>query len=547
MTILARGAQRKVCQITSTGAPTRGINDTDPLPNMPEGYAISSYNMFPGNGAMQTRPGTRKWAHGIVDGSGNAVPVKRLFTYNAVDGSQQFFASTRAGIFDISQPSEVNGVYTSPVLVHPLTNGVVTTSQFANTGGNYLIVVNGTDPAAIYDGSAWVSFTQTGSPSQTPPIGEIQGVDPTTFIDVIAFKGRLWFVQKNTMSAWYLETDSVAGPATEFLFGGVFGHGGYLYELATWSYDSGSGMDDNLIVRSSAGEIAIYQGTDPENVDTFSLVSVFFVSVPVGKVAYTDLGGDCLLLCKAGIIPISKIVSGVASESLYESTLTRNISKTLSRIVNSGNFIPNWEIHNIPLLQAVVVVMPASPDRPARQYVMNVMTGAWGEYDLSANCIGVFGGVPYFGTVDGKVFAHNLRDPARDNVNYDGTGGSPILSGFLTAFSYFGDLTTLKHYKLVRPIIQASLEPTVRVSLALDFNVGDTATFNTPVLSPQDTSDWDSAVWDEGIWGDTTTIYRMWSTVVGLGFCAAVRVELTTVVPTSFVAYELSFEVGGAI
>jgi len=541
MTILSRGVQRRVCQMTSTGAPTRGINDLDPLPNMPEGFAISSVNMFPGNAAMQVRAGTRKWAEGI------SVPVERLFVYNKADGSQEFFAATRNGIYDITQPSVVNGVYTAPVLVHPMTNGIVSTTQFANTGGNYLIVANGIDPVAIYDGGVWGSFTQTGTPSASPPLGEIQGVDPSLLESVIAFKGRLWFTQKNSMSAWYLDTDSVAGQAHEFLFGGVFGRGGYLFELATWSLDSGSGMDDNLIVRTSAGEVAVYQGTDPDDITTFSLVSVFFVSQPVGKVSYTDLGGDCIMLCKAGIIPISKVVQGVATESLYESSLSKNICRTLTSIVNSPSFNTDWEIHNLPSLQAMVIVIPAVNDRPAVQYVMNVLTGAWGEYSLPANCIGIYKGVVYFGTKDGKVFSHNNLDPSRDNVDYDGRGGTPIVSNFLTAFSYFGDPTTLKHFKLIRPIIQSRIEPTIRVSLALDFELGDNTTFNTPVLAPQDTSDWDSALWDEGIWGSETTIYRPWATVIGLGFCAAVRVQLTTVEATSFVAYELSFESGGAI
>jgi len=528
-------AQQRVSNITSTGAPILGINDIDPLPTMREGYAISMHNFYPANSSMQTRAGTRKWVEGLPE------YVDRLFTYNAIDGSQQFFAATNSGIYDISNDTSINPA----LLVHPLTDGAVTTTQYSLPSGQYLVLANGRDAPALYNGTTWTSFTSgTGGGA-----GVVEG-GPTTLSSLdrpIVFKGRLWFIEADTLTAWFLDTDALGGTLTPFHFNGIMPRGGFLYELATWSYDSGAGMDDNMLVRSSAGDVAIYQGTDPEDPTAWSLVSTYFVAAPVGTISYADLGGDCILLTAAGLVPISKVVSGAATESLYENTLSRNISTTLSRLVRSASFSPNWEIHTLTGLNALVVSIPETASDVARQFVMNIQTGAWGEYGLLATCFGVYRGTVYFGTAEGAVFAHDVKNPARDNVDYDGSGGTPIISSFLTAFNYYGDPTTLKHYKLLRPIVQASLEPVIRATLALDFQLRDTTTFYTPQPPTTGSSEWDSALWDEGVWGNQLTIYRPWTSVIGLGFCAAVRVQLTTVAPTSFVAYETVFETGGAI
>lgn len=241
------------------------------------------------------------------------------------------------------------------------------------------------------------------------------------------------------------------------------------------------------------------------------------------------------------------MVQGAANESLYESTLSRNISKTLNTIVLRGGEINNWEIHNVPSLQAVMIVIPGEQQRLPVQYVMNVLTGAWAEYSLQASCMTVFQGVPYFGTNAGKVYRHSSEDPYKDNVQIDGTGGIPITGSMLSAFSYYDDPTALKHFKMVRPIIQAASNPRIRLSMAMDFQLDDLFTFNVPALTQRDLSTWDNADWDTAIWSSARQIYRPWTSVMGLGFSAALRMDLTVIAPTTFVAYEVLYESGGAI
>src|SRR5690606_24435271 len=57
------------------------------------------------------------------------------------------------------------------------------------------------------------------------------------------YKNRLWFIQKDSLSAWYHNVDQIAGELTEFPMGGVFGLGGQLSFGTTWSQDVGDGLN----------------------------------------------------------------------------------------------------------------------------------------------------------------------------------------------------------------------------------------------------------------------------------------------------------------
>src|SRR3546814_8758457 len=83
---------------------------------------------------------------------------------------------------------------------------------------------------------------------------------------VWVYKSRLWFAQKDSMTAWYMDNaDSIGGTAEPFPLGGVFGLGGSLLFGSAWSIDSSSdsGLSAQNSFVSTAGEVAVYQGSDP--------------------------------------------------------------------------------------------------------------------------------------------------------------------------------------------------------------------------------------------------------------------------------------------
>ena len=535
MAIRRNGAQKRVSTIASLPMPTKGINDIDALASTPDGYCIYLRDIFPSNQGFQLSYGDKEWATGL--GSS----LKSLVRYNALDGTQQFFGVTDFGIYDITASTD------TPTKVATLSSGDVQYTQMTNTSGAYLVLTNGVDPFLVFNGSTWIVATQVATPAGP---GQVNGADPSTLFDVHLYKNRLWFAQRDSLTSYYLETDAVAGTLTPFYLGGIFSRGGQLSEINDWSLNSGSGSGSGvsafLIFRTSAGEVAIYSGADPEDAANWHMDAMLFVAPPVGKKASCEYGGDVLLMTRAGLIPLSKVLQGAATSSLYEDSLSKNISRTLNRIVSQVNFSNDWELWNLPSMQALAIVIPSNDNKAAAQYLMNSQTGAWCEFSLDATCLGVYENEIYYGTAAGTV-ARYSKEFGRRGVKLDGTGGAPITGTFLSAFSYFGDPTTLKHFKLVRPVVQSAIEPSLLVSMASDFQITDVSSFSAPTLSDATLALWDSATWDTSKWASSSQIFRPWTSVIGIGYSGALRMEITNITASSLIAWELVFETGGAI
>src|SRR3546814_4932486 len=106
---------------------------------------------------------------------------------------------------------------------------------------------------------------------------------------VWVYKSRLWFAQKDSMTAWYMDNaDSIGGTAEPFPLGGVFGLGGSLLFGSAWSIDSSSdsGLSEQNIFVSTEGEVAVYQGSDPGEAATWSKVGVYRIGKPLGARAH---------------------------------------------------------------------------------------------------------------------------------------------------------------------------------------------------------------------------------------------------------------------
>ncbi len=531
---MKKKGSRSASQSISVVAPTGGINDTSPLAAMEPNFCLSLVNMFPGNESLRVRGGSREVATGLTGA------VRTIMPYTALSGSHSLFAVTDSGVYDVTNP------VASPSILHSLISGSVDFVQFSNPAGNFLVCCNAsTDPTFYYDGAAFNSFTMV-SPD-TIGLGMIWGVDPTTFDGVTTAKHRLWFTQANSMTAWYLPLDSLGGEAKPFYLGGIFKQGGYLYEIATWSLDSGAGLDDLTVFISSNGEVAVYTGSDPDNAETWRINSVYLVSPPVGKISTIDVGGDLIMMTEAGLFPLSKVVQGAAAESLYESALSRNISRTLNSIIHSstGVITNNWELHNFTSIQTILISIPEYSGS-ARQYIMNASTGAWSEYRMDASCFGSMSGSVYYGSSGGVVYRHS-NDLYMDNIDIDGVGGTPISCALMSAFSYFGSPTALKHFKMVRPVVQTSANPGISLGLAMDFSMTADGSGYSPGASSVSTSLWNSAIWDASQWAFTSGMYRPWTTVTGLGYSASLIMAVTTSVPCTIVASEFIFETGGMV
>lgn len=211
-------------------------------------------------------------------------------------------------------------------------------------------------------------------------------------------------IEEGTMSAWYLGVDAIAGTATEFSVDGVFHHGGSLLFGATWSLDSGSGLDDVLLLVTTEGEVAVYQGTDPSSASTWSLVGVYQIGRPLHNRAWVHAGGDVLVVTDDGIVPISVAVKQDRA-SLGEVAATYPIEDTWRRYVKLwGESERAFEVVHWQKEAMFFVSMPQVSGVEDFAMVANSRTGAWSKFTAyDARCWATMGDRCFYGTSTGTV------------------------------------------------------------------------------------------------------------------------------------------------
>jgi hypothetical protein len=184
--------------------------------------------------------------------------VQTLMVYSGGATSKMFAATSSGYIYDVTSTGAVGAA-----VVSGLTNGIWEYVNITTAGGSYLMAVNGADNALLYDGATW----------STPAI---TGVTDNNLSNMTMFKNRIWFIEENTLKAWYLPTSSIGGAAQYIDLSSLCRFGGHLVDLDTWTLDAGYGVDDNIACSSPAnGEVIVYRGTDPASAATWALTGVW--------------------------------------------------------------------------------------------------------------------------------------------------------------------------------------------------------------------------------------------------------------------------------
>lgn len=481
-------------------APVGGWNARDAWADMQPNEAIRLINMFPHPTYCQSRGGCADFATGM------AANGKTLMNWNGPT-TNKFFCATSNGIFDVSAAGAVGGAVASS------TNGKFQWVDFAVASGlERLIAVNGVDSMYQYDGTTWNVITGVSAPIA------ITGVTTSNLIHVNVFKQRLYFIEKNKLSFWYLPTQSLGGAATEFLMNTLFPRGGFLMAMGTWTVDAGAGMDDYAVFITSEGEVAVFQGSDPGNANAWSLVGVYFLGKPIGRRCFVKYGGDLLLLLQDGAYPLGKALQAASIDR--SSAFTNRIELAFLMAVQSygGNF--GWEMIEYKAQGAVIVNIPQAEDSTHVQYVMNTITQRWCQFQgWNAETFGIFNGDLYFATGTKVVKA------------WTGTAdfGANIVVDVKTSFNYFGS-DALKQAVLVRPIFLVTGPIQFLVGVDKDFE--DNPPVGVATYSVSGAALWDVALWDVGTWTGDFIVQKDWKnapTMPGFCFCLDLKIGLSAV------------------
>ena len=557
----------------SLPSPIGGWNARDSLAEMNPLDAVQMVNFFPTPTDVTMRKGYTKSSTGILGA------VNALMSYSSPSGTT-LFASTDSIIYNASTPTATESLtgITSGKWIHsmittaggsfmPAVNGTdpmvvydgtrwqksastdtaqtISTITRGGTGnltatlttavahglvtGN-TITVTGAVPAE-FNGTYRITVTNPTTLTYTmavAPSGDattvgtysvkyyVTGINSDKFATVNLFKERLYFVEKNSLSFWYLPVDSINGAVSEFPLGGIFKRGGYLQAMGTWTIDAGYGVDDLAAFITSNGEVAVYKGSDPSDPNDWALIGLWNVGQTFTRKCVFKFGGDMLLLTEDGLVPLS---AGLQSTRLDPRVnLTDKIFYAISQAASAYGSNFGWQMNYFAKQNMLILNVPVT--NGSEQYVMHNITKSWAKFtNIKANCWELSGEDMYFG---GNGYVGKFYDTYADD-------GTNIRAFTQQAYSYFDRRGQLKRFTLVRPILQTDNGvPNVLCGISVDFDTVDLTTqisFN-PVIDP--TGIWDVDVWDSSNYGGGLVTTKIWQGVTGVGYAGSISLNVVS-------------------
>ena len=472
----------------STPAPVGGWNARDSIANMEETDAVTMDNWFP----EETYVGMRNGYTSHATGLGEA--VESLMTWNGPSSSKMFGAISDK-VYEVTSSGAVGAA-----AISSLNSARWQHTMFSISSGHYLYICNGADAPRYYNGTTWTTPTITGS-----------GLTASDLIHVNSFKGRLLFVEKDTLNAWYFPVETIAGTITKFDLGPRASLGGHLVAIGTWTRDGGDGPDDFCVFVTSEGQVIVYAGTDPGDADAWGLVGVFRIGAPLGRRCLVRLGGDLTIMTEDGFSQLSRFM--VAGRASTRAALSDRISKAVIEAVaaNRSNF--GWQPIHYPAGNMVLFNIPAT-DKV--QFVSNATTRAWCRFtNIDARCWELLDDELYFGS-DGVVYK------ADDGLN---DAGDAIEGQLDPAFSYFRSRGRGKRFAMVRINYETNGRVKAGLRLNTDFSQGTPSEPGT--FAPQDGAEWDDEFWDVAEWGGAVQRFARWKSIEGIGDAASLSIRTT--------------------
>ncbi|MDE4274761.1 hypothetical protein [Phaeobacter gallaeciensis] len=617
---MRRPVRRSQAGQLSFPAPVAGLVENTPMaaPN-PLGAEVLE-NFIPTQRGIAVRGGATQYAY--INAS-----VAAMFGY-AAGGNSKLFAASASAIFDVtdsissaSSPNSGALIWGSGVwgtstwgksetpLAGGFTSGDWSAQQIGTSGGDFLIAVNGSDPAQIYDGTDMnpltgsavneidfdgmtaafsVGETLTGGSSGataeilsiiqltgstgTLKLGAITGgpftddeeitsaggaafangasasasaltitgVTTSDLSHVWLYQNRMFFVQKNSLKAWYLPSGSVGGAAQDVSLAGVFRRGGKLLFGGTWSLDSGDGMDDKCLFVSDLGEVAVYSGVDPSSASTWAFEGRYDIGKPLGKNATAQIGGDFLVATDDGIVPISAAIQRDPS-ALSLSAVTGPIETTWSdeaRRASDDVQLIKWTAGDLML-----AVFPQAD----RMLTANLQTTAWAtQTGWHGTCGATYSSGVFVGRDDG--FVMKLDSGGTDD-------GAPFTARVCFSFNDMGDPMAYKVPQLMRGAYFADDSFDAKFSVSAEYDVKFPAA-PSAVASTSGALVWGSGAWGVGTWAGDVESPRMgvlgnWEAVSGGGHTLAPMVQITSggaqKLPVELVRVDFIAESGGRV
>lgn len=504
--------------------PVKGLNFRKPAINLDPQEALLLDNILPKASSGELRAGYVVYTTGIP----GAVVTLAPFIGNATDDKRVFAFNDQGDIYDVTHPGE-------HIVSLARTTQRDGNWDYTNSQGpveNYLILVSP-------EGGYW-TYSKSDGLKQREITGDAKG---KRFSAVFNWKDRVWLIEENSTKAYYLGTGAIQGEAQMFDFGPVMNQGGWLSYGSNWTFNAGYDIDDYLVLVTSSGEVIVYKGYDPSDINTFNLQGVWYIGkTPVGNKCFTQFGGEMFVMSSLGVVPISKLVNGqVANEYSVSSA---NVAPKLHAVFTEYCNDFGWEMDMIYNQSFLMLKTPIQRSGKHSYWVMNVQTGAWGTISgMPMNCATQVDEKVYFGTANGEVCVAFVGDTDASTIL--GDAGRPIIGRYMGGFSDYGDPTHLKIWQLARPVFMSKDTPSVGVRMLTEY---DQAMPSIDMLGGGGSGGrFDDDNWNQCVWAGGANTFTAWSGLNGMGYYGAIGMSVTGPAATQYISTNVTLTVGGAM
>lgn len=559
---------------TSLASPIGGWNARDSLAEMQPLDAVTLVNFFPTPTDVTLRKGYSKASVGIT---GN---VETLMNYANADGTNSLFAIANGVIYDASASTAV------PVFTG-LADSKFQHCMISTAGGQFLMAVNGVDPAIVYDGTQWFLMAETtvaqtvsavtnvadvATLTVTTPHGLATGnrvtISGATGVDADLYNGVFVITVISTTEFEYTMTDTPTGSATGTIVYTVIGIDG----ISSSKFVNINMCQDRLFFVEINSMNFYYLAVES--------IAGTALPFPLGSIArsggYLQAMGTWTLDAGYGVDDLSAFVTSMGEVIVYKGT---NPSDP-----NAWSLVGVWQMGQtfarrcfykfggdlLLLTQDGLVPMSAALQSSRLDPRINltdkiyfaISQAATSYYTYFGWQINLFASenmlilnIPN-GTGYDQYVMHTITkswakftginaicwEVSGNNKIYFGSSGfvgdfydissdagTNIVATAQQAYSYFDSRGQLKRFTLVRPILQTDNGlPTVLCGISTDFDtvpLTNQIAFNPNIT---DTGLWDNSSWDEANWGGGLTVTKYWQGVNGLGFAGSVNINVAS-------------------
>lgn len=539
----AQRPQRMTHQVARYPAPQAGMDIRQAIGSEDLSTCVYTYNILPFEYGLRVREGYREWQIDVDDGANAGVHTMIPFDIAEDSGAgDRLFAVNNEGIWDVTVEEA------APILMYTFLNqdpeaGYGTYAHYVNDAGrDVLFYADNLNGLIEYDSTLDTWAVPLGI--KGPVIADIKFI--------VAHKQRFWMVEENSTKAWYLDVGSVSGNATEFFFGAKFRHGGTLEGLFSWSVDGGAGVDDLFVAVSHAGDVVVYQGSDPALDDWEQRGQYFIGQLPNTPRFGTESGGELFLLSVYGLISMNDLLNGVDTgvlrADLEGTTLSYKIAGLIREQMKNKIDLRGWAVSVIPSEGGILLSVPTTNSAAPIQFYYNIGVQAWGIWrDVPITGFDEFKGHIVFGTEDGRICRmdvpvdNKLITPVDPNFN-----GDDIEFSILTSFTSFEQPAVYKRPHLIRPDFLAQTPPLHSSVVRYDFDISESSGFQFSVPDIFSVGVWDADNWDSSVWGSSSgTTFPSIGGAWGYGRYMAIATKGKSRTTTRLIGWDLIYDTGG--